>query len=203
MVESPSGAALSSVTEAPSLASPLIQIQPARAEECSDLTDLARASKASWGYPHEWLIEWAGELTITPEYLASASVYVARSDSGLAGLVGVKDGDHGPEIEHLWVSPNAQGRGIGLALVRKAIQHAQERGWTALRILSDPNAEPFYERLGAVRVGDESAPVAGVARRLPVLSLPVVPIVAGSPIGKPIPSMANTSNEPSLPRSSG
>jgi hypothetical protein len=46
---------------------------------------------------------------------------------------------------------------------------ARERGGHELRIESDPYAEPFYERLGAVRVGETPAPVAGVERCLPVL----------------------------------
>jgi predicted N-acetyltransferase YhbS len=150
-----------------------MQIRAARSEEAAELTLLARTSKASWGYPVDWLQEWAEELTITPDYLATAEVLVATPGSGIAGMIAVHEGEEGPEIEHLWVSPEMQGRGIGLALVRRAMQHAEEKGWTRLRIVSDPNAEEFYERLGATRVGDVGAPVAGVDRRLPVLSLPV------------------------------
>ncbi len=36
-----------------------------------------------------------------------------------------------------------------------------------------PHAQPFYERMGAIKVGDVDAPVAGVQRSLPVLRLPI------------------------------
>lgn len=141
--------------------------------DAAALTDLARAAKASWGYPAEWMAEWEAELTITPEYLASATVYVVPAEGSIQGMIAIIDGDDGPEIEHLWVSPDAQGRGLGRELIEAAQAHATEQGWRGLRVVSDPNAAPFYERLGGVHTGEVDAPVADVDRRLPVLSIPV------------------------------
>jgi predicted N-acetyltransferase YhbS len=148
-----------------------MEIRRAVAEEARRLTRLARLAKASWGYPEAWLAEWASELTISPEYIRENAVYVAEVDGSVAGVVGVGLGEEGPEIAHLWVAPEAQGLGLGRALVRQARRVAITMQWPALRIVSDPYAQPFYERLGAGKVGDVDAPVAGTERTLPVLEL--------------------------------
>jgi len=147
-----------------------VTVRRAHRAEAGELSVVARAAKASWGYPPAWLREWEPQLTFTPEYVASMHVFVAEVDGGVAGVVALGNGDD-PEIEHLWVAPAHQGRGIGRALLERAMSVARERGWRALRIESDPQAEPFYTRFGARRIGDVDAPVAGTARRLPLLTL--------------------------------
>ena len=137
------------------------------------LTRLAREAKASWGYPREWLDEWAPDLSLPPAYIRDNAVFVAEVDGRVVGVIGLDDGEDGPQIGHLWISPEAQGQGWGRRLVDAGAEYARQRRWPSLRILSDPYAQPFYERLGAVHIGDEPAPVAGTARTLPVLSLAI------------------------------
>lgn len=150
-----------------------VEIRPARAEEAAELTLLARRSKASWGYPEEWLAEWATELEITADYILRNTVLVAESRGIVVGVVGVGRDPDGPEVHHLWVSPESQGRGIGGSLLHRAVDVAKELGWLSLRIVSDPYALPFYERVGAKRIGDVDAPVAGTERTLPLLRLDI------------------------------
>jgi len=148
-------------------------IRPGTPDDAPTLTALARAAKASWGYPDAWLRAWEPELTITAEYIQRHAVFVAESDGLVVGMIGVEDGADGPEIGHLWVDPASQGAGWGRRLLETAIRHATSNDWSALRILSDPNAVPFYTRFGAVHVEDVPAPVAGVDRRLPLLRLSI------------------------------
>lgn len=148
-------------------------IRPGTPDDAAALTALARAAKASWGYPDAWLREWEPQLTITREYLTTQTVFVAETAGGIVGMIGVETGADGPEIGHLWVSSTHQGEGWGRRLVEAAVAVATQRQWPALRILSDPHAVAFYTRLGAVHVANEPAPVAGVERTLPVLRLPI------------------------------
>ena len=150
-----------------------VWIRTGLAEDAPDLTRLARLSKASWGYPEAWLRLWESELEISAEYIQRNAVFVAESEDGPVGVVGVGVGPEGPEIGHLWISVEAQGQGLGRILVDRAREVAAQEQWTSLRITSDPYAQPFYERLGAVRVGEIDAPVAGTRRTLPVLRLEV------------------------------
>lgn len=148
-----------------------VSIRTAAEEDAAPLTRLARESKASWGYPEEWLREWEPELLISEDYIRLNSVFVAESDGRLVGVVGVGIGPDGPEIGHLWITADGQGKGLGRTLVDLAKNVAREREWKDLRIISDPYAQPFYERMGAVQIGVVAAPVAGTSRSLPVLCL--------------------------------
>jgi len=148
-------------------------IRPGTPNDAPTLTALARAAKASWGYPDAWLRAWEPELTITAEYIQRHTVFVAESEGCVVGMISIEDGVDGPEIGHLWVDPASQRAGWGRRLLDTAIRHATSNHWTALRILSDPNAVPFYTRFGAVHVADVPAPVAGVDRSLPLLRLSI------------------------------
>jgi len=151
-----------------------MKIRSASVNEAAALTRLARASKASWGYPEAWLREWEDELTITPEWVRAHTVLIAERQGRLVGMVGVGEGEFGPELSHLWIAPDCQGLGLGRTLVGKAREVAAVEHWPRLRILSDPHAQPFYEHLGAVHVGDVAAPVEGAPdRTLPVLHLEI------------------------------
>jgi len=148
-------------------------LRPARDEDAAALTRVARAAKASWGYPEVWLREWEAQLTITRDYLRRNHVIVAELEGrvvAFGALVGISEG---ADLDHLWVLPEAQGAGIGRALFEGLVEAARASGARALRIDSDPNSRAFYERLGAHYVGERPAPVAGVARTLPVLSFPL------------------------------
>ena len=139
----------------------MIAIRPARDDEGAALTHLARAAKASWGYPPEWLRAWEPDLELSAEYLQTAVVLVAEVDGVLAGVIGLDTSAAGPEIGHLWVAPEAQRRGVGSALLEAGLDAARARGWRLLRIESDPFARPFYERHGATYAGEVDAAVCG------------------------------------------
>ncbi|MEO6444863.1 MAG: GNAT family N-acetyltransferase [Gemmatimonadaceae bacterium] len=73
-------------------------------------------------------------------------------------------------VEHLWIAPEHHRRGIGGALLERALAVASDAGVASVRVESDPNAEPFYVRRGARRVGLTPAPMPGEPNRmLPVL----------------------------------
>ncbi len=72
-------------------------------------------------------------------------------------------------LEHLWVLPDAMGRGAGRSLFSHALARARALGFTSLQIESGPNAEGFYQRLGALRVGASITEIEGRRRELPVL----------------------------------
>ena len=149
-------------------------IRHAEPADAGKLTLLARRSKASWGYPESWLREWQSQLSFSAAYLRRHPVFVASNAAEIVGVIALEDGVE-PELAHLWIDPVWQGQGLGRQLVRRALDAAGEIGWESLRIESDPHAQSFYERLGAIRIGEVKAPVAGTQRLLPVLRLLVKP----------------------------
>ncbi len=111
-------------------------------------------------------------MKFSADYIDIYSVFVARNGNTLVGVIALEDSGE-PEISHLWVAPESQGLEVGRQLVNQALEVAKSRGWRSLRIVSDPNAQRFYEGLGTAQVGEVAAPVGGTVRVLPILRLSV------------------------------
>ena len=151
-----------------------MRIRDAREYEVEDLTDVMRAAKRFWGYPDEWMQAWAADLTITRDDLSTMRFRVAEQANGIAGFYALVGSGRRVHLEHLWIRPGEMGKGIGRSLVADVLVEAARCGAEIVAIESDPNAEPFYLRMGAVRVGEVPAPMAGAANRvLPLLELHV------------------------------
>ena len=70
-------------------------------------------------------------------------------------------------LQHLWIDPPFIGKGLGRFLFEHARATAKNSGRHTLEIIADPNAEPFYRHMGAIRVGDEHSEILGIRRLLP------------------------------------
>ncbi len=66
----------------------------------------------------------------------------------------------------MWVDPQHIGVGLGASLFSHAVGTVRAMGGSLLRIASDPDAEGFYLRMGARRVG--VVPSKPPGRELPV-----------------------------------
>ena len=135
---------------------PRLRIRAARSEEAEALTELIMRSKAYWGYETALLDAWRTDLTVTPEFIMSHYTFCAE-DTESGAVLGVASvfppNDDEVYLEHLFVEPAAMGRGVGSALWRHAAAWAEEQGAQAITLGADPNAQPFYEHMGAVVVG--------------------------------------------------
>ena len=138
-----------------------IEIRRAQPGEAEILTSIAHAAKRHWKYPADWIDRWKLDLTITPEFIAQNEVFVAVTDGQIAGCCALVVTGSLAEIEHMWMQPEHMGSGIGRALFEHAKRRAEERGANVLELSADPNAEGFYARMGAKRVGEISAGMSG------------------------------------------
>jgi ribosomal protein S18 acetylase RimI-like enzyme len=158
-----------------------ITIRRAGPAESGKLTALAHRAKASWGYPSDWIRAWEADLTLTPAYIEANRTYVAEYDGHVAGLIVLQEHPGHWTLEHAWIDPASQGRGIGRRLVTHALDTASRVRPVRVEVVSDPNSEPFYRKLGALRIGSCPAPMPGAPTRiLPVLEFPPPPPVASS-----------------------
>jgi GNAT superfamily N-acetyltransferase len=168
-------------------------VRPAEPSEAEALTELCRASKAHWGYPEAWLKYWRDELAVTPEYIAGETVRVLEVEGQNAGFFALRRSElvsRGSDLregatpdaasrdelaptlvlEHLWLAPRMVGRGWGRVLFEAAVATARSRGARGLTIKADPNAESFYRKMGAERVGEEKYELPdGTPRTIPML----------------------------------
>jgi putative acetyltransferase len=82
------------------------------------------------------------DLAFLGNVIRNDTVWVAETDGAIAGFIGYRNGF----VEHLYVDLGRQGRGIGTALLRKAMDdEAMLRLWVFQENVA---ARRFYERHG-------------------------------------------------------
>jgi GNAT superfamily N-acetyltransferase len=146
-------------------------IRRARVADAPALTRIAHAAKRHWRYPDAWIRLWDADLTVTPGFVRRHPTWCAVRGGRVVGFWAVSGRGATRELEHMWVDPRHIGAGIGRALLAHCEDRLRRMAVTRLEIASDPNAEGFYRRLGARRIGEVPARPDG--RTLPLLALTI------------------------------
>jgi len=153
----------------------MIAIRPARPEEADALTALCHRSKARWGYDADFMKAAKTDLTITADRIARGRALIAvdvdGKPLGIATATPLTaEGDF--DLGHLFVEPDAIGSGVGAMLFAAIVASLKRESARRLVIEADPNAKAFYERMGAVHVGE--APSGSIpGRMLPLLEFAI------------------------------
>jgi GNAT superfamily N-acetyltransferase len=148
-----------------------VEIRRASPEDAEVLTHISFAAKRYWGYPERWILHWSESLTITPRFVRNNEVYAGVSSDEPFGFYALTGTDCELELEHLWVSPAWIGSGVGRLLFEHAMDRAASWGAKSVEIEADPNAEGFYLRMGARRVGENVYEIEGQRRVLPLIAV--------------------------------
>ena len=149
-----------------------VTLRRARPDEAGVLSDLAIAAKGFWGYDQAFIESCRAELTLRPEDVARRNVVVAEVGGVVVGFYSVDGDPPVGELGNLWVRPGEIGTGLGRVMWRDAMATAAAAGFEYLEIGAEPNAEGFYRRMGAERVGEQpSGSVPG--RMLPLMRVRV------------------------------
>jgi len=147
-----------------------LTIRPARVEEADLLTDLGLRAKAVWGYNAGFLARCRAAMTVKAANIAARPHAVAELNGRIAGFYGFEPEPDGVGLDYLFVEPDLIGRGVGRALWAHAVATARRLGHRALIVVSDPNAEGFYLRMGCRRIGTRPSELED-GRQLPLLRL--------------------------------
>ena len=146
-----------------------MQIVRATPEDADALTKIAFDAKRSWDYPESWIEGWRDILTMRPEFIAANAAYVAIENGRPVGFYVLTMEIDDIHLDHLWVLPAAMHRGIGRSLFEHAVAQTRTLGFRLIKIEADPNAEGFYQRMGARRTGISVNHIEGERRELPLL----------------------------------
>jgi len=146
-------------------------IRRALPEEADTLTQIALDAKRHWGYPESWIQHWQEDLTVSPEFIRDNQVYVFERDGDVRGFYALCVSGTKAELEHMWVTPDSIGTGIGKELFLDAMDRAATLEVREIEISADPNAAGFYERMGASQIGESDASIDGQVRKLPRLRI--------------------------------
>ena len=131
-----------------------ILIRPARDGEHDTLTALVtRSVQGTWGYPDEFMAWNPEDIIIEPEHISEMITNVIEVDGRVAGVY-VLRGSPEMELSRMMVDSGLTRLGLGRLLWNHAVETARQLGLRELTIDSDSNAEGFYQRMGAVTIGE-------------------------------------------------
>ncbi|HKO99109.1 MAG TPA: GNAT family N-acetyltransferase [Pyrinomonadaceae bacterium] len=153
------------------MSAPSFKLRPALPADAETLTRIAHDAKRHWGYPEHWIQHWHADLTVSPDYLTHNAVFVAEQEGEAIAFYALVIKDGKAELDHLWVAPTHIGTGVGKALFVHAMQDAAAREISEVQISSDPNAEGFYSKMGAYRIGETISEIDGQRRSLPLMNV--------------------------------
>ncbi len=149
-----------------------ITIRSPELAEAGSLTELCRRSKAHWGYDERFMAQCDEALQVRAEWIASDRVIMAELGCVPAGVAAIARDGPDFEVAVFFIEPAQMGKGVGGALFRAMLARAKEQGIGLLKVLSDPNAEGFYRKMGARLIG--TAPSDAIpGRRLPLLEIDI------------------------------
>ncbi len=126
----------------------MILIRPVKPDDAVALSRIALSAKAHWGYPERWMEIWTSQLTFTGEYFKENESWIAEVSGSPIAFYTLQEKNGIAWLENLWVLPEYMGKGIGKRLFVHAVEISRQRGFTKLRLESDPNAAVFYEKMG-------------------------------------------------------
>ena len=106
------------------------------------MQELYRRSAAHWPDTRDLIAEHPEWIEPTPAQIEAGWVSLVEENGRVVGFSTVTPER---ELEALFVDPDAMGRGVGRALV--------EAAGAPLMVTANPNAVPFYVRVGFVDLG--------------------------------------------------
>ncbi|TKB08347.1 GNAT family N-acetyltransferase [Desulforhopalus sp. IMCC35007] len=136
-----------------------MMIRPATPQDAEILTRISFASKGYWGYPESYFAIWTKELTVDASYIEKNDVMAFQQGGAVVGyysvvtlesdlVFGETSLEKGVWLEHMFITPECIGKGIGTQLFSNLHAKCREREIPRLCILADPHARGFYEKMG-------------------------------------------------------
>jgi N-acetylglutamate synthase-like GNAT family acetyltransferase len=147
-----------------------MHIELAKISDINSINQVIESAKRYWGYSDELMDVWLPELLLKPEDFDKRTIWVIKKEKqiiAISSLVFLSNGIC--ELEDFWISPAHMGGGIGRKMFQFIINHLEEIKAVKLVIISDPNAEAFYNKMGAIKVDLFASKPAG--RMLPIMEL--------------------------------
>lgn len=145
-----------------------MQVRKATIEDREELIALTFRSKAYWGYDAAFMESVREELKVPVKHIEAGYVHVLEDEGNIAGFFSLIEANGKWELDFFFLHPQYIGKGVGRPLWEAVMEEARRVGAGSFAIVADPNAEGFYLRMGAERIGEiASASVKG--RMLPLL----------------------------------
>lgn len=150
----------------------MVHVREARVEEAEVISEIAILSKAYWNYSREFIQACKEDLTIDETYMKQNYVFVVETEEEVIGFFAFQRGEQ-DSLDFFYLHPNYIGKQVGKKMWKSILKKAKELNITSFTIDSDPNAKGFYEKMGAVQIGETPSTVSK-DRNLPLMKYSVV-----------------------------
>jgi len=117
------------------------------------LSDLAFESKSYWKYDEEYLVAAREYIKISASEIECDHVYLYEDDHEILGFYHFTCRQETSELIWFFIHPSSIGKGIGKILWTHLLSITKELEIKEFLIKSDQNAEAFYIKQGAKRIG--------------------------------------------------
>lgn len=148
-----------------------MKIIRATKDDADSLTAIAISAKRHWNYPEAWIQHWLPQLTISAEYISANEVWIMVDEEKPIAFYSLSQDEEGYELGHLWVLPEYIGQGIGKQLLQHTFERCKLLNIYNLKIYADPNAQSFYEKMGATKISEYHSDLFGQDRVLPIMEI--------------------------------
>lgn len=126
----------------------------AKAGEAQVLSELAYASEAYWGYDQVFMSAFRDKYGVKEEHIQRGSVRVLEDGNMMVGFFLIQvAGDFG-DLDFFYIAPQFIGKGYGQVLWMDLMSFCKEREVHEIELVTSPQAVGFYEKMGAVVVGE-------------------------------------------------
>ncbi|QHE52271.1 GNAT family N-acetyltransferase [Pontibacillus sp. HMF3514] len=123
-------------------------------EESPHLSNIAIKSKAYWGYSEAFMKECELLLHVPSDRIAKDHVYVIEDGGSVTGFYSIIQNKNHAWLEDFYLDPVYIGEGLGKRMWYHMVSVARNYSIEKIEWESDPYAAPFYEWMGATKIGD-------------------------------------------------
>jgi GNAT superfamily N-acetyltransferase len=148
-----------------------VRVRSALPDEGELMREIARASKAYWGYEQDRVDSWVDGLDLSPAGLRGKEFYVAEVDGRVVGWSAIIAQGEVCWLDDLWIGPAYIGHGLGTMLFRHVVARGRALGAARIEVEAERHSVGFYEKMGARYVRDSEPGVWG--RISPVMALEI------------------------------
>lgn len=132
----------------------MLNIRRARKEDSEALSNVAARSEAYWGYDSEYMEKFRRIYKVTKEFITENPTFVMEEDNNIIGFYAVLRENDITSLEYFFIEPRYIGQGYGKILWNHLINNCKIAGIRELDIVTSPQAQDFYVKMGAVACGE-------------------------------------------------
>lgn len=132
----------------------MLNIRNAKINESEILSKVAARSEAYWGYDSDYMDKFKLFYSVTEEFISKNPTFVIEKDDNIVGFFGILAENDGASLEYFFIEPQYIGYGYGKLLWNYLINYCKIMGIKELVVITSPQAQEFYVKMGAVVCGE-------------------------------------------------